>query len=292
MDQGLNSISDLDALHWQIEAGADEAIDAAAIDRFALTSTGQPIGEEPTGGERPPEAPPARPSTDPEPKPGGQARPEPTVAQPEIAVAAEAQALAAGAVDLAELQAALADFDGCTLKKTATNLVFADGSPEARLMLIGEAPGRDEDRQGLPFVGVSGQLLDVMLGHMGLNRSTAYITNILPWRPPGNRQPTPVEIAACVPFVRRHIELVAPRVILFLGGTAAKTLLNRSEGITKLRGRWFAYQPQPDGSDRAAREIPAMASYHPAYLLRQPASKRSAWLDFLAVKAKLGELDA
>ncbi|MBM3571644.1 MAG: uracil-DNA glycosylase, partial [Alphaproteobacteria bacterium] len=166
---------------------------------------------------------------------------------------------------------------------TATNLVFGDGNPQAGLMLIGEAPGADEDRQGLPFVGVSGQLLDRMLAAIGRDRRSAYITNILPWRPPGNRQPTPAEIALCLPFIQRHIELVAPRVMVLVGGTSAKALLGRAEGIMKLRGRWFEY-----ASVGLAQPVAALATYHPAYLLRTPAQKREAWRDLLAVKKKIG----
>ena len=177
------------------------------------------------------------------------------------------------------LRAALAAFDGCGLKETASNLVFADGNPDADLMLIGEAPGADEDRRGPPFVGVSGQLLDHMLASIGRDRGSCYITNMLPWRPPGNRQPTAAELAACLPFLRRHIQLAAPRVLVFVGGTSAKTLLARSEGIMRLRGRWYDYAP---GGERAP--IPALAIFHPAYLLRSPAQKALAWRDLLTLK--------
>jgi DNA polymerase len=162
------------------------------------------------------------------------------------------------------------------------NLVFADGDPQARVMVIGEGPGAEEDRRGLPFVGVSGRLLDRMLAAIGLDRTSAYITNVLFWRPPGNRTPTGTEIAACLPFVERHIELVDPEYLLLAGGISAKTLLGRSEGILKLRGRWAHYQHAG-----MARPIPAMASLHPAYLLRQPAQKRLAWRDFLALREAL-----
>ena len=151
-------------------------------------------------------------------------------------------------------------------------------------MVIGEAPGADEDRAGKPFVGVSGQLLDRMLGWIGLDRNKAYITNVLFWRPPGNRQPTPAEISACLPFVERHIELVSPDVLLLVGGASAKTLLARSEGITKLRGRWFQYE-----SAGMSRPIPALPTYHPAFLLRQPAQKREAWRDLLLLSERLGK---
>jgi uracil-DNA glycosylase len=161
--------------------------------------------------------------------------------------------------------------------------VFADGNPEARVMFVGEAPGADEDRQGLPFVGVSGQLLDRMLASIGLDRATGfYITNIVFWRPPGNRTPTTNEIAVCLPFLERHIELVAPKVLVCLGGPSAKTLLGRAEGITRLRGQWHSY-----ASPRMAAPIDAMAVFHPAYLLRSPAHKREAWRDLLEIRDRL-----
>ena len=154
-------------------------------------------------------------------------------------------------------------------------------------MLVGEAPGADEDRQGQPFVGVSGQLLDRMLASIGLDREGVYITNMLAWRPPGNRKPTPEETSMCLPFIRRHIELVAPRILVFVGGTSATTLLDTKQGITRMRGRWFDYPP--DG-DAGARAIPAMPIFHPAYLLRNPGLKRLAWIDLLAIKARLEDI--
>ncbi len=249
-------------LAWQLEAGADEAIAEASVDRYAA-------GRAPAPAAAPADA------------PSRTAAPFLTAGD----AAATAREAAAAAADLPALRAALERFEGCALKSTATNLVFGDGNPAAPLMLIGEAPGRDEDREGLPFVGVSGRMLDVMLGHIGFDRTSAYITNILFWRPPGNRQPTSPEIAACLPFVERHIELVAPRVLVLLGGASAKTLLARAEGITKLRGRWFDYQ-----SATMVAPIACLATYHPAYLLRQPAHKRYAWRDFLSAKSKINEL--
>ena len=193
----------------------------------------------------------------------------------------EAQSLARACGTVAELHDALKSFEGCALKATATKLVFADGNPEAPLMLIGEAPGRDEDLRGLPFVGRSGQLLDRMLAAMGRDRSQAYISNILFWRPPANRTPTAEEMAACMPFVLRHIEIVRPKALIALGGIAAKQLLETTEGIMRLRGRWQSLN-LPGGPP-----IPLMPSFHPAYLLRQPAHKRLAWRDLLAVKLVL-----
>lgn len=196
-----------------------------------------------------------------------------------------AHSLARAARSLDELREALMAFDGCPLKDTATNLVFADGNPESRVMIVGEAPGADEDRAGKPFVGVSGQLLDRMLAQIGLDRTSVYITNIIFWRPPGNRQPTTAEVAACLPFVERHIELANPDVLLLTGGASAKTLLARNEGITRLRGRWFLYE-----STGMSRPIPALPTFHPAFLLRDPAQKRGAWRDLLALSEKLSEL--
>ncbi|MFN4087790.1 MAG: uracil-DNA glycosylase family protein [Alphaproteobacteria bacterium] len=197
-------------------------------------------------------------------------------------VAGRAASEAAQADDMDALRRMVEAFEGCALKATATNTVFCDGNPKARLMLIGEAPGAEEDRRGLPFVGASGRLLDRMLGAIGLDRGGAFITNVIYWRPPGNRTPLPAEVAACLPFVERAIELVDPAVLVLLGGASAKTLLGRQEGIMRLRGRWHAF-----ATPRMARPIPAMATFHPAYLLRSPAQKREAWRDFLAVREKL-----
>jgi len=242
---GMATLNDpLAALRWQIEAGADEAIAEAPVDRYAASAQRA--------------------------KPAAVAAPQ------------SARSLAAAARSVAELAEALAAFDGCPLKRTATNLVFADGNPEARVMLIGEAPGADEDRLGRPFVGVSGQLLDRMLACIGLDRRSAYITNVIFWRPPGNRPPTPAEIAACLPFVERHIELVSPEVLVLLGAASAQALLARNDGISRLRGRWFQFE-----SAGMARPVPVMPTYHPAYLLRQPAQKRAAWRDWLAILARL-----
>ncbi|GAB4577080.1 MAG: uracil-DNA glycosylase [Roseibium sp.] len=199
---------------------------------------------------------------------------------PDGEVIAAARDLAAQATSLDQLQAFLAGFEGCNLKLTAKKLVFADGNPEARLMFVGEAPGRDEDLQGKPFVGRSGQLLDRMLEAIGLDRSSAYIANVVPWRPPGNRTPTPQETEICKPFIVRQIELVDPDVLVFLGAASAKTLLGVQDGIRKMRGRWMSY---PSGG----KEIAAIATYHPAYLLRSPLEKRLSWRDFLAIKQKL-----
>jgi DNA polymerase len=265
-------------LAWLVEAGADEAIDAAPVDRLAAPPVTTPAPPVTTSAA--PAVPAPSPSV-PAPSPSMPARPAAPLSSTEEALTT-ARELAQAAGTLDELKAALAGFEGCALKQTAMNLVFADGNPKARLMIFGEGPGADEDRQGLPFVGVSGQLLDRMLAAIGLDRSSAYITNLLSWRPPGNRTPTSTEIAACLPFVERHIELVDPQYLLLLGGSAAKTLLGRSQGILKLRGHWAHYQHAG-----MVRPIPAMASLHPAYLLRQPGQKRLAWRDFLALREAL-----
>ena len=171
---------------------------------------------------------------------------------------------------------------GCPLRNTATQIVFADGNPQARVMFVGEAPGYEEDISGRPFVGRSGKLLDRMIEAIGLDRTTAYIANVVPWRPPGNRTPTPQETAICLPFIRRQIELANPDILVCLGGPSAQTLLGIKDGITRTRGRWFPY-------DTGKREIRAMATFHPAFLLRSPLQKRLAWRDFLAIKKALAQ---
>jgi DNA polymerase len=190
-----------------------------------------------------------------------------------------ARELARSAGSLQELRALLETFDGCALKKTASRLCLSRGSPDARLMLIGEAPGKDEDAQGAPFVGRAGQLLDRMLAAIGLSESDVYITNLVFWRPPGNRTPSPQEVQVCQPFVERQIELLAPQVLVFLGNAAAKQLTGATEGIMKLRGKWLTYPLGPG--------IRAMATLHPAYLLRTPIAKRLAWRDLLAIRDAL-----
>uniref|UniRef100_UPI0011864050 uracil-DNA glycosylase n=1 Tax=Elioraea rosea TaxID=2492390 RepID=UPI0011864050 len=201
---------------------------------------------------------------------------------------AEAEALAAAASDLPALRAAIAGFSGLALRETATNLVFADGNPEAPLMLIGEAPGAEEDREGKPFVGASGRLLDRMLASIGLDRhgtgdGSFYITNIVTWRPPGNRNPTDSEIALSLPFIRRHVALVRPRLVLLLGAVAVRSLTGAREGITRLRGRWMTLEVE-------GMEVPALATLHPAYLLRNPGAKKDAWSDLLALRQRLDDM--
>ena len=252
-------------LAWYMEAGADEAIDEAPVDRFAFSE------------EK---------SREPVPLPDTLVRPSvpsPAKLVARDALEATARELALSATSVEDLARTFAAFDGCDLKVTAKNFVFADGNPNARLMFIGEAPGAEEDRQGLPFVGPAGRLLDLMLAAIGLDRSEVYITNILPWRPPGNRNPTDTEITACLPFIERHIELVRPQILIPVGGTAAKALLNTREGIMKLRGRWMTYAtPRMD-------VVPTRAIFHPAYLLRSPAQKRDTWRDLVAIRRRLDE---
>jgi len=199
---------------------------------------------------------------------------------PNAETVGSARSAASSAQSLDELRKILAGFEGCNLRLTAKNLVFGDGSSKARVMFVGEAPGREEDIQGVPFVGRSGHLLDRMLKAVGLDRSNVYIANVVPWRPPGNRTPTPHETEICRPFIQRQIELVDPEVVVFLGAASAKTLSGARDGIRKLRGKWLTYNGE--GTQRKA-----IATYHPAYLLRSPAEKRYAWRDMLQIRAEL-----
>lgn len=256
-----------EVLRWYLDTGVDEAIGDRPVDRYAASADRETrLRQAP--------APPVSSASKPR-------APSPALISNQD-VARNATEVAAAASTLDALRDAFAAFDGCPLKQTATNFVFADGNPEGRLMFVGEAPGGEEDRQGLPFVGPAGRLLDRMLAAIGLDRNQVYITNMLPWRPPGNRQPTDSEIAACLPFTQRHIALAAPEVLVFVGGTAAKTLLRSNQGIMRMRGRWFNYEapglPAP---------TPARAILHPAYLLRSPAQKREAWHDMIAIKHRL-----
>lgn len=266
-----------DLLRWFVEAGADEAIGDEPIDRLAAVPEPEPRA---SNGAKPP-------------LPGAKQPIRPQAPQAELAddkaAIDDARALAAAASNLDDLRDAMAGFAGCPLKATAKNLVFADGNPQAKIMLVGEAPGRDEDIQGLPFVGRSGQLLDRMLASIGLSRETVYISNVLPWRPPGNRTPTPAETAMCLPFILRHIELVGPKVLVCIGGVSAKELFGTKTGITRLRGQWKDFDPEAVGGP-AGQTMPAIAMLHPAYLLRQPAQKRLAWRDLLSLKDKMAEL--
>ena len=240
-------------LDWLIELGADEAIGDTPVDRYALAD---------------------KPKT-PAPKPAEitASAPEPKA---EIDPVAVAKTVASAANDLPALKDALAAFEHCELTRGARNLVFDDGTPGARVMVIGEAPGRDEDREGRPFVGRAGQLLDRMLAAIDLSReSSVYITNVLPWRPPQNRDPKPDEIAMMQPFLQRHVELAAPDILVVMGNISCQAVLGK-KGITRLRGNWAE-----------AFGKPVLPMFHPAYLLRQPAMKREAWADLLELKARL-----
>jgi DNA polymerase len=265
------------------EAGVDALLGETPIDRFAdappaIAAPAPPVQAAAVDRAKPAAAPPRREilARDLESRGRASNLPPPS---PDAAVAAAREA-AKTAASLDELRAILEGFDGCALKATATRLVFADGNPQARVMFVGEAPGRDEDLEGLPFIGRSGKLLDLMMAAVGLDRKSAYIANIIPWRPPGNRDPSPQETAICLPFIRRQIELANPDVLVCLGKPSAVTLLDIKEGITKARGRWFTYHT-------GTRDIRATVTLHPAYLLRQPLSKRLVWRDFLAIKKAL-----
>lgn len=295
----------LEALRWYVEAGVDETIGETPVDRFSTATAATAPAVGPAAGPGvaapgprvgSPSAPamqhpamqhPAGPAGTWAPPPGSEPR---QIASPPGSGLAPALGTVA-ARTLAELRQEVERFEGCRLKATATTTVFGAGTEGARLMLIGEAPGAEEDRRGVPFVGVSGQLLDRMLATIGLDRDQVYITNTIYWRPPGNRTPTPAESASCLPFLVRQIELVAPRILVLVGGAAAKTLLNRSEGIMRLRGRWFEYRSSESGGS-VSTPIPARATFHPAYLLRSPGQKREAWRDLLAIRQKLDEIDA
>jgi uracil-DNA glycosylase family 4 len=276
-------------LQWQVEMGADEAVGTEAVNHFASPSRGAAnpppsMGEGRVGVPAAPTAP--RPSAAPKASfaPASIAPPR-ALTESAAEPAQSARALAAQADSIEALAAIIAGFDACPLKRTATNTVFADGNPAAPIMIIGEAPGADEDRLGKPFVGRAGQLLDKMLAAIDRDRTGVQITNVIYWRPPGNRKPTAQEIASCLPFVFRHIVLARPKVLVLAGGTAASTLLDVTEGITRLRGRWFDLAIP--GLDT---KLPTLPMFHPAFLLRSPERKREAWRDLLALKAKLSEL--
>jgi len=270
MSQGreLNKAELLAVLDWYRAAGVDLAVGEEPVDRFAQAAP-SPVAAPPQRQQATQVAAPA---------------PLLTGTQAIIGDPSEARKLAATATTLDELRVVLDAYDGCSLKFRATQLVFADGNPEAKIMLIGEAPGAEEDRQGKPFVGRSGQLLDRMLGAIGLDRTKVYIVNTVPWRPPGNRTPTPEEMELCLPFLHRQVELVSPKLVLTLGGPAMQTVFKTNAGIIKMRGRW---QDVAIGTHGVA----ALPTLHPAYLLRNPAAKQQAWADLLSLKVKMDELE-
>jgi len=255
-------------LEWYADAGIDVILEDAPINRF--NEAPPPPKQIPTGqslaakrlNERAPATTPKKAQSE--------------VAIPDANAIENARDVASAVQSLEELKQAMNSFDGCNLKRTAKNMVFADGNPDADIMFVGEAPGRDEDLQGLPFVGRAGQLLDKMLAAMNLDRKTAYISNVIPWRPPGNRTPTPQETEICRPFIERHIELASPKLVVLLGGSSAKTLLKTSDGIMRLRGNWN----ELNINGKIFRTMPTL---HPAYLLRQPAQKRLVWRDLVQV---------
>lgn len=242
-------------LEWQIELGATEAIGDAPVNRYELPDSLKPAKKA---------------------KPAPVAEAPAVVKGPEVDAVAEARSAAQGALSLHDLRAAMAAFEHCDLKRGARNLVFADGKPGARVMIIGEAPGRDEDREGLPFVGAAGQLLDRMLAAIDRGRDrNVYITNVLPWRPPQNRDPLPQEMEMMVPFLQRHVELAEPDFLVLMGNISCQAVLGK-RGITRLRGNWSEVWGRP-----------ALPMFHPAYLLRNPIAKREAWADLLSLNARL-----
>ena len=288
----LNSLS---ALAWLVEAGADEAIGETPVNRLVARAPQASVplegGSNRATGNYPSPKSASQTSSSAAPRglnPQGEGTKRASVTPTSVLnpLASDndhigrAMEIAAACSSLAELKAALESFEGCSLKKSAINTVFADGNPDARILFIGEAPGFEEDKTGLPFVGKAGKLLDKMLAAIGLDRTTAYIINVLPWRPPENRNPEATEVAKCIPFMRRHIELHAPELIVLLGGSPLHHVLGHTEGILKTRGKWLQYHV-------AGRMIPVMPTLHPAYLLRQPAHKRLAWRDLLQVDDKV-----
>ena len=264
-------------LEWLLDMGADEAIDNEPVDRFAASA--QRLKQQQAASA------PQQAATRPVPTrgTGTAATSAPMTKEQSVQTSRD---IALACATLADIEQALEEFDACPLKRTASNLCYADGDASARALFIGEAPGRDEDIQGKPFVGRSGQLLDKMLSAIGLDRKSgdasnaAFITNVIYWRPPGNRKPTEPETLMCMPFVERTIELQEPEIIVCLGATPMQRLTGRTDGILKSRGRWMSI-------DVAGRTIPLLATLHPAYLLRQPAQKRLAWRDFLEIRKRL-----
>jgi uracil-DNA glycosylase len=270
-------------LRWYLEAGVDEAILETPVDRYRQPARPlAPAAREPGAAAESDAAPPRSGTGEPFPSLSAGS---PAPSGSGVAAVENAYAMATAATSLEELRAALDRFDGCPLRRTATRLVFGDGAPDARIVFIGEAPGAEEDRRGIPFVGPSGRLLDKILASIGLDRSRVFISNTLFWRPPGNRSPTSSEVATCMPFVERMLELIAPDLLVALGGPAAMALLGQTESVGRLRGRWFSYQ-----TARMVRPIAATALFHPAYLLRSPAQKRLAWRDLLTIKNRIDAL--
>jgi len=251
----LNDAEALAALDWYRAAGVDIAVGDEPVDRFA-SSAAVPSRRLPPAAETP------------------------IATLPLVTDPTETRAIAAAAATLDALRAAMDAYDGCALKHRATQLCFADGNPEAEIMLVGEGPGEQEDIQGKPFVGRAGQLLDRMLGAIGLDRTKVYIANMVPWRPPGNRNPTPEELALCAPFLYRQVELVGPKLLVTLGNVPTQFLFGTTQGITRMRGQWKTLSIN-------AMNIPTLPALHPAFLLRTPSAKAQAWKDMLALKAAM-----
>jgi uracil-DNA glycosylase len=276
IDRRRGALPEIESLRWWIRVGVTNALDEMPRDRFGAN----PAGE---GGEHsaPSASEPQHQSSHALTETKSSALQNVSWRKTPETAETTARALAQAATDLESLRSAMSEFDGCGLKRTATQLVFADGVPGSRIMFVGEAPGEGEDRSGLPFVGRAGKLLDRMLGAVGLDRQKVYIANVVPWRPPGNRTPTPQETQICLPFIERQIELADPEYLVCLGGSAARVLLGVQGGIMRARGSWLAYPLQ------TGREIRALAMLHPAFLLRQPSHKRSAWTDIRALARAL-----
>ena len=278
----------LAALQFYAASGVDCTLEDRPVDRFAETREARASAEQSAVGtdprtvrQSPSGGTPAATTVGKSQSPAAAA---PAARVPDDTAIGNAREAARTAGSIDALREALAGFNDCNLRFGAHSTVFADGNPGADVMFIGEAPGRDEDRQGLPFVGRAGQLLDKMLLAIGLDRTSSYITNIIPWRPPGNRTPTPHEIELCRPFIERHVELMGPKIVVTMGNVSTKSLLGTTRGILSFRGTWSSYRPNSD------TDIPAMPTLHPAYLLRNPAHKRLSWQDFLSVRARLDML--
>jgi len=281
LQKNADNLTPVEILRWHLDAGVDETIGEESQNRFGATQSAPvqaPVQETVQA---------QTPALTPAPELASALTP----VKANIKTPGHDQALksavkiAAAANSIDELKLALEQFDGCNLKKTATNLVFGDGNQSAKVMLVGEAPGADEDRQGVPFVGASGKLLDKMLASINLSRSDIFISNTVFWRPPGNRTPNAGEIAVCQPFVERMVELIDPEILVTVGGPATHSLLAQQGSVSKLRGKWFTYE-----TPRMSRPIIATAIYHPAYLLRSPAMKRPTWHDLIEIRKKIDGL--
>ena len=273
-ERSNGTISYEELLGFYSEAGVDTPLDDKPIDRFKQSAE---IIKQVTAAARETTVPPDKTNVRPAPR---RAPPQRISVEGQVATAHE---LARNAKNLDELFEALKSFNGCTLKLTAKNTCFADGTPHSKLMLVGEAPGREEDLQGIPFVGRSGMLLNRILAAIGLKREEVYIANTIPWRPPGNRTPTPMETELCRPFIERQIELSAPKILVALGGPAMQVLTGVKNGIIRTRGQWLSHHLEN------GKTIPVMPTFHPAYLLRTPSQKKLAWADFLEIRNALDQ---